>query len=595
LTPYELERALNAGLSATVAEDFAGLWFRANLDALRDNHPDLARALDKVEAEQPGPTEPIAAPITDAGVIAFAGFGDGSAIRDAVIQCRNHSVVVVYEPRVGRLRWALSSADCALWLGRVLIVTEPDAPALARVLHKHPAHVALGLAFVPHDPSLDGLPFFHAIADASCAVRTMLHTNLVLAETTLRNQVGNLAKYASSPGVADLKGVLKGRPAIVVSAGPSLDDALPVLADPRTRERCCIIATQTVLKALLAAGVRPHFVCALDYAELSARYYTGLTAEMVEGITLVVESKVHPSVPAAWPGALRVTGDGACDALLGLESDPNDRMRMGATVAHLCHFLARHMGCDPVILTGQDLCYTGGRYYADCVARQVWAAELAAGKDLAALHAERLAFVGHNTRTVVCTDGAELVSDVQLLTYLSQFEQAFEEDRKAGLTVIDAGEGLAKRGATREPLGVALVRCGEAEALVLPPHAAPRTGEVDVPARLAAVAEQAASFADLCRDMAALLLDAQHGDRAAGALARIKELAEQASQMAPTSMLAEFLNSLGRMVRNRADRDGAMGSWKSAADRQRAALVRDVGHALSLGSAADRLARLLRG
>jgi len=49
----------------------------------------------------------------------------------------------------------------------------------------------------------------------------------------------------------------------------------------------------------------------------------------------------------------------------------------GATVAHLAYYLGRYLGCDPVVLVGQDLGFTDGQYYAAGAAiHDVWAPEL---------------------------------------------------------------------------------------------------------------------------------------------------------------------------------------------------------------------------
>src|SRR5690606_10154588 len=149
---------------------------------------------------------------------------------------------------------------------------------------------------------------------------------------------------------ADLRDAATGKPAIVVSAGPSLRRNIDALKDPRVRERFVIIAVQTVLRPLLAAGIRPHFVTALDYHEISRRFYEGLTAEAVEGITLVVEPKANPAILDAYPGRIRCVGDKVLDQLLGAGlRRERGTLTPGATVAHLAYYLARHMGCDPVV------------------------------------------------------------------------------------------------------------------------------------------------------------------------------------------------------------------------------------------------------
>ncbi len=56
---------------------------------------------------------------------------------------------------------------------------------------------------------------------------------------------------------------------------------------------------------------------ALDYHEISRRFYEGLSASDVEGITLVVEPKANPAILSAYPGAIRCVGDDVLDRVLG--------------------------------------------------------------------------------------------------------------------------------------------------------------------------------------------------------------------------------------------------------------------------------------
>jgi len=37
-------------------------------------------------------------------------------------------------------------------------------------------------------------------------------------------------------------------------------------------------------------------------------------------------------------------------------------LRAGATVAHLAYYLAEHLGCNPIIMVGQDLGFSDGLF-----------------------------------------------------------------------------------------------------------------------------------------------------------------------------------------------------------------------------------------
>ena len=71
----------------------------------------------------------------------------------------------------------------------------------------------------------------------------------------------------------------------------------------------------------------------------------------------------RPDVPAwlnravvrSYPGPVRTFHNDFLQELLGAElARPMAGLRAGSTVAHLSFYLAQFLGCDPIILTGQD-------------------------------------------------------------------------------------------------------------------------------------------------------------------------------------------------------------------------------------------------
>lgn len=389
-----------------------------------------------------------------AGMIVVLGFGMGHHIRALVERVRGRAVVVVYEPDEAMLRSVMEHVDCA-WLGRpeVVILSEHDnLGAISRALSGHEALLAMGTTIAEHTPSRSRLSgtsgqFVRSLTDYVGTVRMHIVTTLVQSDVTVRNMLMNLDHYTANPGIADLKDAATGHAGIVVSAGPSLRRNLHLLAQPGVRERVVIIAAQTVLKPMLEAGIKPHFVTALDYHEISRRFYEGLTASDVEGVTLVAEPKVNAAVLQAWPGAKRLPADDFLKTMLGedLHAD-RGTIRAGATVAHLSYYLARYLGCDPVVLIGQDLGFTDGQYYAKGAAiHEVWANELNAFNTLEMMEWQRIARNRGHLHKTQDHLGREIYTDEQMRTYLAQFERDFMEDAKRGLRIIDSTEGGVRK------------------------------------------------------------------------------------------------------------------------------------------------------
>lgn len=388
------------------------------------------------------------------GAVVVMGFGLGHHVRALAERMREFGVLIVFEPDLGLLRAVLERVDCSAWIAqtRLVIATDPDDHAgLAARLSGLDALIALGLTIVEHPPSAPRLgaaatAFGRTVTGVVRAVRTTVTTTLVQVEPTLRNLLMNLDHYTGCGGIGELAGTKAGTPAVVVSAGPSLRRNLDLLAEPGVRDRVTIIAVQTVLKPMLERGIKPHYVVALDYHEISRRFYEGLTRESVEGVTLVVEPKANPAILDAFPGEIRVAKDDRLDMLLGELAPAHAAIRPGATVAHLAYYFARHLGCDPVILIGQDLGFTDGQYYAAGAAiHEVWSAELNEFRTLEMLEWERIArakSVLHRTTDVY---GRAIFTDDQMHSYLTQFQADFLEDTRRGLRVIDATEGGVKK------------------------------------------------------------------------------------------------------------------------------------------------------
>lgn len=545
------------------------------------------------------------------GAIAVAGFGLGHHVRLLAERAGPMSLIIVYEPDVPLLRAVLEEIDCTGWLckSNVVIVEQEEQAALASALEGFQALVGMGLELIEHPPSLPRLgeragAFTKAVTSVVRALRTTLATTLTQSEITLRNCLMNVEHYAQQPGIEELRDSRCGRPGVVVSAGPSLSRNLDLLGKEGVRDRCTIIAVQTVLRPMLDRGIRPHFVVSLDHHEISRRFFEGLSEEDVRGVTLVAEPKVNPAVLDAFPGEIRLTADDKLDGLLG-EGLARRRgvLPPGATVAHLAYELARHLGCDPVVLIGQDLGFTDGQYYADGAAiHDVWAAELGEFRTLEMFEHERIVRSRHQLTRATDQLGRPIYTDEQMHSYLVQFEELFERDRQRGLVTIDATEGgVAKRSTEIMPLRDALERFVPAvEAL-----RAWQTG--GAPPRehtTAAVRERIRRVRNDARRIGRLstktdgrlekMLEAQRDQKRIGQLiAEVERIRDEVTALEPAWTLVQFINQTGSLNRLKADRQIELERDLEPLERQRRQIERDRANVRGLAAAAGRLEHLL--
>ena len=169
--------------------------------------------------------------------------------------------------------------------------------------------------------------------------------------------------------LAALEGRFRNWPAVIVSAGPSLDKNFHLL---KGRENeTVIISVDTVLEKLLKNGIVPHFVTALERGagvyEFHFRRILDENPSELKNVVLVVQSVCVPRIAGRWPGPVIVVGkrDIVLDreivgGLLGGRVIPS-----GSSVAHMGLGLAQALQCSSVALIGQDLAFAGnGRSHA---------------------------------------------------------------------------------------------------------------------------------------------------------------------------------------------------------------------------------------
>jgi hypothetical protein len=379
-----------------------------------------------------------------------SGFGLGHHVRALAARLKGEAFLIVSEPNLALLKAALGAGDFSALLAarRCLLVTSLDKAELQERLEPFNTLMMLGTRFVSHPPSERVAGEFHAavrklLADHMTYCRMTLVTLVANARITCRNIANNLPVYLSTPGIEVLKDRFRGRPGVVVSAGPSLRKNIDRLAE--LKGRAVLIAVQTTFKMLLDRGIVPDFVTALDYHEMSKRFFEGV--KDFSGTHLVAEPKVTWHVLDAYRGPVSLLDNGFARLCVGDELAARAGLKAGATVAHLAFYLALHLGCAPVILVGQDLAYTGHVYYAPGTAmHDLWRPELNRFWTMEMKEWERIARARRILMRVKDLEGRDLYTDEQLFTYLQQFEGDFAA---VPGRVIDATEGGVRKSGTQ--------------------------------------------------------------------------------------------------------------------------------------------------
>lgn len=175
-------------------------------------------------------------------------------------------------------------------------------------------------------------------------------------ETTL----GGLADKFKAQLLSDYSGVLKGKVAVVASAGPSLSKNIETLK--KYRENVVIFCVGTALKTLLRNGIIPDFVHVIERANTLVHFDVDCTEKMM----LVCAPYTNETTFTKKFKNVFVTASKETEAarwFLDMLSKPLVDFETKGTVAYNALSSAKCLGCDTIILIGQDLAYSDGDCY----------------------------------------------------------------------------------------------------------------------------------------------------------------------------------------------------------------------------------------
>jgi hypothetical protein len=311
------------------------------------------------------------------------GFGLGYLL-DALLEANgdpsNHYFIIESDLEI--IKAALEARDLStiLSLPKIHFAWPPSGPALGEQWQSFFDPIqAQKSVFLSHLPSLAlNADLFKAATETinsqTFRIFTDINTLVVKSQNFLDNFVQNLPKAVKAPGIVHFARLFSGFPAVIVSAGPSLDKNIHELRGHE--DEILILSTDTALKPLLAAGIDPHLVLTGDPSELNYRHLQGAPTREA---FLVAEATSYPGAFDEFEkrviactfenSSLRSLSD-----LLGNKGT----LRAWGSVATMALDFALSLGCNPIVFIGQDLAHTDGRIYCSGICfEEEWFAGIA--------------------------------------------------------------------------------------------------------------------------------------------------------------------------------------------------------------------------
>ena len=259
------------------------------------------------------------------------------------------------------------------------------------------------MTFICHEPSVRAIPKgFEKIKDIFETYLIKVRSTNILGDLLKENEKVNLTKGYENGGKV-FKDAYKNKPAIIVSAGPSLEINGEKLKN--LKDKAIIISVGRALKYLKSIGVKPDFSIITDPKE---SVINQLDFDETE-ISLFFLSTIHPTVEK-YKGPKYILFEEHSDKVS--DSDKIYTVETGGSVATTAFSLARLMGCNPLILIGQDLCYHSQKMHSG----------------------EETSFIDTKTRkTVLGIDGNYYSTPLNLYEYLKWFRKFAEKHKELKL------------------------------------------------------------------------------------------------------------------------------------------------------------------
>lgn len=180
-------------------------------------------------------------------------------------------------------------------------------------------------------------------------------------EVFIKNLIGNLKALKNSTPLNAYERINKDIPAIIISAGPSLDKNLAEMVKHKDElKKYFIIAGSRTLGAMMKNGIKPDMVVSIDPVDAN---YDMMKDYLEQDIPLAFYEYSNRYLVREYKGEkiyLSALLSRLIEELYSLKGTYS-----GGSVAHTCVDIANIMGCSPIILVGQDLAFTYDKHHSD--------------------------------------------------------------------------------------------------------------------------------------------------------------------------------------------------------------------------------------
>jgi len=292
-------------------------------------------------------------------------YGMGLGYLFQVTSAKSQGTVILYEPDLNILRTALALVDFTNdILKKNVFITDDYSVACEYIYQKSNMKNTPLLLSTEGYRKLDEKQFNEMVAKLQQVVGRfsldLKYTKERFYELILKI-INNVPKLVNEIPIGEFKDFYKGKTAVVVSAGPTLDRNIETIK--KYRDDVVLITVGTAMKALASNNITPDFLCIIEANDCS-KQIAGLD---LKGVNFITEPYSNPNLRRF---EFKNTYSSVSQNLpvnefwCEISGVSNQEYMSKGTVSYTALNVARILGCSKIVLVGQDLAYIEGQCYS---------------------------------------------------------------------------------------------------------------------------------------------------------------------------------------------------------------------------------------
>lgn len=398
------------------------------------------------------------------------GLGLGYLLDSASIKLKQ-SKIIVYEPNIDILKYTLSIAQLnALSEDNVFICSSKEK-FKEHIFNFVNENTKISISFLNSYKSF--MEDIKAILFDAQSIQGEIignkNTLINFGEIVFKTTIFNLARTIQNPNITQLKDIYKGKTALILCAGPSLEENIDIIK--KNQDKFILFALNPTLKLLQKHQIDPDFVIAIESTYI-AKQFEGVDTKkyhfILEPSVCCSASKLETKKTFNYISKNNFFNNWVRECL-----SVTDDIKPAGTVSHTAFSSAFLMGFEKIILIGQDLAYKDGSCYSkgcqwsnlECIydknekKYKIIANDFEKFTEVLRAHQQtyeeakkeaqnHIEHLNNNLCTIKSTDGKDIPSKTDYVIFIKCFENSAEKIKKENpnIELINASFGAQING-----------------------------------------------------------------------------------------------------------------------------------------------------